>query len=57
MTKSDGAERTTKRVRTPISDMVHDAACSVDLDPETAEATAARLVDGQLELTLRGEEL
>lgn len=46
---------TVKRVRTPIGDLIHDAAVSVDLDPETVTAEATGIEDGELVLELRGE--
>jgi hypothetical protein len=47
--------RVTKRVKTPINDIVHVGASNVGLDPDTVEVEGVRMVDGELELKLRGE--
>lgn len=47
--------RVTKSVKTPIDEIVHDAATHVDFDPDTVDVESVRFVDGELELKLRGE--
>lgn len=45
----------TNRVTTPIDDLVHDAAEAAGIDPDETSVDGVRMVDGELEITLKRE--
>lgn len=53
---ADSESCVTESVTTPLDGIVHDAAAHAGLNPDTAEVVDVGLVDGELELELRGEK-